>query len=28
MPIGKEYGAGRLSVRRPISGWNTEAVSW
>ncbi|MCW0417817.1 hypothetical protein NB689_003571 [Xanthomonas sacchari] len=28
MPIGSEYGAGRRSVRSPISGWNSEAVIW
>ncbi len=28
MPSGSEYGAGRRSVRSPISGWNSEAVIW
>ena len=28
MPQGSEYGSGRLSVYRPMSGCSSEAVSW
>ncbi len=28
MPMGSERGSGFLSVYRPTSGWNSDAVSW